>query len=191
MFTNFLQRAIFFSFWSTTLSFSTTDVSSLERFLYPSYSLDIVTSRPLWYISDSIVYTPRRCAAAWFQWQWHSSDRRHVTSWAGPDTRSGAILALCAGPHELTIVETRFSYSTLILSDAALVICSSAVVMHCRGPGESCDTDSASYLLRHRGRSWESSGNSWQREIFLSVAYLPVIGATVQVQQTSSNSSLS
>lgn len=150
-------------------------VSSLERFLYPSSSLDIITNRPLWYISDSIVYTPRRCAAAWFQWQWHSSDRRHVTSWAGPDTRSGAILALCAGPHELTIVETRFSYSTLILSDAALVICSSAVVRYCCGPGESCDTDSASYLLHHRGRSWESSGNSWQRERErdLSVCSLP------------------
>lgn len=124
-------------------------------------SLAIITNPPLWYVNDSIVYTPRRQTsdAAWFQWHWHSSDRRREPVLT---PRSGAILALCAGPHELTIVETRFSYSTLILSDAALVICSSAVVRYCCGPSKTCDTDSASYLLRHRGWIWESSGNSWR-----------------------------
>lgn len=124
-------------------------------------SMTIITNPPLWYANDSIVYTPRRQTsdAAWFQWHWHSSDRRRELVLT---PRSGAILALCAGPHELTIVETGFSYSTLILSDAALVICSSAVVRYCCGPGKTCDTDSASYLLRHRGWIWESSGNSWR-----------------------------
>lgn len=150
-------------------------------------SLTIITNPPLWYVNDSIVYTPRRQTsdAAWFQWHWHSSDRRREPVLT---PRSGAILALCAEPHELTIVETRFSYSTLILSDAALVICSSAVVRYCCGPSKTCDTDSASYLLRHRGWIWESSGNSWrEREICLSVH----VGATEEVPETSSNPSVS
>lgn len=160
---------------------------SKKRIGVSKRSPTIITNPLLWYVNDSIVYTPRRQTsdAAWFQWHWHSSDRRREPVLT---PRSGAILALCAGPHELTIVETRFSYSTLILSDAALVICSSAVVRYCCGPSKTCDTDSASYLLRHRWWIWESSGNSWrEREICLSVP----VGATEEVQETSSNPSVS
>lgn len=163
---------VFETFTETSFSWRSSFTSGLllDPFQLMSCRWSVLSNLlTLWYVNDSIVYTPRRQTsdAAWFQWHWHSSDRRREPVLT---PRSGAILALCAGPHELTIVETRFSYSTLILSDAALVICSSAVVRYCCGPSKTCDTDSASYLLRHRGWIWESSGNSWrERERDLSV----------------------